>query len=85
MTDDLVPQAVARAVGQAYDNWAAQHPSLSAVIDHIAVTDRTIESLRDSDQFRQAVAGYHQGMSEVELLDRLTGLAETVLVGLLAG
>jgi len=84
MTDDLVQQTVARAVGQAYDKWAQQHPSLSSVIDRISITDRTVESLRDSEQFRQAVAGYHHGMSEVELLDRLAGLADSVLVNLLA-
>lgn len=84
MTDQLVQQTVARAVEQAYENWAAQHPSLAAVIDHITVRDRVVQSLRDSEQYRQAVAAYHRGLGEVELLKQLTDLAGPVLAALLS-
>ncbi len=85
MTDQLVRQTVAKAVEQAYEGWAAQHPSLAAVIDRVVIGDRVVESLRDSEEYRQAVAAYHRGTSELDLLNRLTELAGPVLVGLLAG
>ena len=85
MTDELVRQTVASAVQQTYDDWATEHPSLAAVIDRIALTDRMVESLRDSEQYRQAVAAYHSGLSETDLLHRLTELAGPILTAVLAG
>ena len=84
MTSEIVEQAIVRAVSQAYDDWSVEHPSLSAVIDSIAVTERTCESLRESQEFRRAVEAYHHSRSELELLDRLTELAGPIVRGLLA-
>jgi len=55
------------------------------VIDRISLTDRAVESLRDSDEFRQAVAAYHRGMSETDLLNKLLDLAGPVVSRLLGG
>ncbi|MDY6913156.1 MAG: hypothetical protein SVT52_01675 [Planctomycetota bacterium] len=85
MADEMVQQIVVRAVQQAYDAWAAEHPSLAAVIDRISLTEQTVESLRDSEQYRQAVAGYHQSRSELELLNKLIDLASPILGAILAG
>ena len=85
MSDETVKLAVEQAVGQAYQAWAAEHPSLAAVIDHVVLSQRATESLRASDQFRQAVAAYHRGMSETELLNRLIELAGPLITALLAG
>ena len=85
MSDDTVQQAVAQAVGQAFDLWAVEHPSLAAVIDRITLTQRAAESLRDSDEFRQAVAAYHQGLCEADLLNKLLDLAGPIISRLLAG
>ena len=85
MSEQTVQNAVERAVGRAFDRWSAEHPSLAAVIDHITLTERAVESLRDSDEYRQAVAAYHRGMSETDLLNKLLDLAGPVISSLLAG
>ena len=85
MKDDVVRQTVASAVEQAYDKWAVEHPSLAAVIDRVSLAESTTESIRDSKEYREAVAAYHQGLSEVELVDKLTELAGPILTALLAG
>ena len=85
MSEQTVQSTVEQAVGQAFDRWSAEHPSLAAVIDHITLTERAVESLRDSDEYRQAVAAYHRGMSETDLLNKLLDLAGPVISSLLAG
>ncbi len=85
MTDNSVEQAVSQAVDRAYDRWAAEHPSLARVIDRLAVTERTSESLRDSEAYRKAVADYHRGRNELELIHRLTELAAPLVRKLLSG
>ncbi len=84
MADEIVKQVVVRAVQQAYDAWAAEHPSLAAVIDRITLTERAVKSLRDSEAYRQAVAAYHQSQSELQLLHELIELAGPIVSAILA-
>jgi len=84
MTDPTVRDAVAQAVGEAYDHWALEHPSLAAVIDRIRVTERAAESLRRSRAFAEAVEAYHQSRGKLDLASRLLDLAEPVVLALLA-
>lgn len=83
MADEIVTQTVARAVQQAYEDWAVEHPSLADVINRITVTGRAVESLRNGEDFRRAVAAYHQGRNELELLNRLIELAGPIVRGIL--
>lgn len=83
MANEFIEQAVVRAVQRAYDAWAAEHPNLAAVIDRISLTQQAAQSLRDSDEYRQAVAAYHQGMAESELLNKLFDLAGPIVTALL--
>ncbi len=85
MKDDVVRQTVAHAVEQAYDKWAIEHPSLAAVIDRVTLAQSTTESIRNSKEYREAVAAYHQGLSEADLFHKLTELAGPILTALLAG
>ena len=85
MSDEIVRQAVVRAVQRAYEDWAAEHPSLAAVIDRITLTQRAAESLRDTQEYRDAVAAYHQAASETDFLHRLTELAGPILASILGG
>lgn len=85
MTDDTVQQIVTRAAGQAYEDWAVEHPSLAGVINGIVLTERTAESLRDSEQFRQAMADYQQSRNELNLFNRVLDLAGPILQTILAG
>ncbi len=85
MTDELVQQTIVRAVQRAYDDWTVEHPSLAAVIDRITLTQHAVESLRDSPEYRDAIAGYRRGLTETDLLVRLTELAGPILAALLAG
>ena len=84
MASEIVEQSVVRAVQQAYDAWSTQHPSLASVIDRITLTEQAVESLRDSQEFRQAIDGYHRSGRELELLDRLIELAGPVVRSILA-
>ena len=83
MANEIVEQVVVRAVQQAYDAWAAEHPSLAAVIDQISLTERSVESLRNSDSYRQAVAKYQQSRSELELLQSMLELAGPIVSSIL--
>ena len=83
MANELVEQTVTLAVQRAYEDWATEHPSLAAVIDRLTVTQRTAESLRTSREFRDAVAGFHRGSGELELLNKLVDLAGPILTNLL--
>ncbi len=85
MENEQVQQLVVRAVQQAYDAWAVEHPSLAAVIDRITLTEQATESLRNSPQFAQAVEGYHSASIELLLLDKLIELAGPVVSAILAG
>ena len=85
MADEMVQQIVVRAVQQAYDAWAAEHPSLAAVIDRISLTEQAVESLRGSEQYSQAVAGYYRSQSELEFLNKLIDLAGPIVGAILAG
>ena len=88
MTDEHpseIQQLVVRAVGRAYDAWAAEHPSLAAVIDRITLTERTVESLRESQAYRDAAEAYARDRGELQVLNRLIDLAAPVLAAILAG
>jgi histidinol-phosphate/aromatic aminotransferase/cobyric acid decarboxylase-like protein len=85
MTDEIVQQTIVSAVQKAYDAWAIEHPSLAAVIDRIALTQQTVESLRESEQYREALRAYHEGLSELDFLKKLTELATPIITALLAG
>ena len=85
MPDENVQQLVVRAVQQAYDAWAVEHPSLASVIDRIELTQQSVESLRQSQAYRDAVEAYHQSQGELQLLNRLLDLAGPILTGILAG
>ncbi len=83
MNDKKVTELVAAAVGQRFDEWARQHPSLAAVIDRISLTERTVQSLRDSAEYRDAVAAYHQDMNELAFLAQIADLAGPILHAIL--
>lgn len=53
MSPETVSALVAAAVGQQFDTWAAEHPSLAAVIDRIRLTDHAVESLRQTPAYRR--------------------------------
>ncbi len=44
MSDPRVEAAVATAVAQAFDAWAAEHPTLASVIDRLAMSEQAAES-----------------------------------------
>jgi hypothetical protein len=83
VNETKVTELVAAAVGQKFDEWALQHPSLAAVIDRISLTDRTVQSLRDSAEYRDAVAAYHQDMNELAFLGQIADLAGPILHAIL--
>ena len=83
MASERIEHLVTQAVQQAYDVWAAQHPSLAAVIDRIALTEQAAQSLRTSADYRKAVADFHRGLAEVDLLNRLLDLVAPIIAGLL--
>lgn len=85
MANETVQQTVVRAVQQAYDAWAAEHPSLAAVIDRIELTNHAVESLRDTEDYRKAVAAYQTGMNELDLINKLIDLAGPIIQSILAG
>ncbi len=84
MADELVEQILVRATQRAYDGWAVEHPSLAAVIDRITLTQRSIEPLRESEQYKQAVESYQRGRNELELLNKLTEIAGPIIQKILS-
>jgi len=85
MANEQVQQIVVRAVQKAYDEWAGEHPLLAAVIDRITLTQQAVESLRQSQEYRQAVENYQRSSAELELLGSLIELAKPVIAAMLAG
>jgi len=83
MANEIVEQAIVRAVQQTYDDWAADHPSLAAVIDRISLTGKAVESLRESPEYAAAVAAFGESRCELELLKRLTELAAPIIWSIL--
>ncbi|MCD4823577.1 MAG: hypothetical protein K8S55_03150 [Phycisphaerae bacterium] len=83
MPNEIVKNAVNKATRQAYDDWAVAHPSLAAVIDQVSITERAAESLRNSAQYKQAVAAYHQSRNEADLLNQLANIAGPVIQSIL--
>ncbi len=77
-------QLVIRAVQQAYDAWAAGHPTLASVIDRIELTQQAAESLRETQAYRDAVAAFHAGRGELNLLNRLVDLATPIVNSILS-
>lgn len=84
MNSQKINELVASAVGQSFDAWAAQHPTLAAVIDHVTLTDRTVESLRTSPEYQSAIEAYHRDANELRFLSQLVELVQPILLGLLA-
>jgi len=80
-----IDDIVSRAVGQRYDEWAAEHPSLAGVIDHMELSQQTAERLRETPAYWQAVNEYRQSRNEQTLLARLLDLAGPVLKAILGG
>lgn len=83
MSDEKVQHLVEQAVFQQFEQWAKQHPSLASVIDGIALGDQAVQSLRNTEGYRQAVAGYHQARNEQDLFGQLLTLAEAALSAIL--
>jgi hypothetical protein len=81
--NDALRQAVEKAAEQAYWDWAAAHPSLATVIDQIAVTQQTASRLRETAEYRQAVAAYHDSRNELNLLNRLLDLVGPIVASIL--
>ena len=84
MSETDMKAIVAQAVGEAFDKWAESHPSLAAVIDKSLLIERTAESLRKSDEYKQAIKDYHDNREEMNILGSLIDLAEKFLPLLLA-
>jgi len=88
MTDEQIKQInefIERATEQAFDYWAVEHPSLAAVINRIRLTERTAQSLRQSPEYRQALAAYRKGRDELAFFARLIELAEPILRAVIGG
>jgi hypothetical protein len=83
MTEQKINELAVRAVQRAFDDWAAEHPAMADVIDRITLTQRTVESLRNSDAYKQAMAGFSYESLEAQLLSRLVNLAGPVVRSLL--
>jgi hypothetical protein len=82
--DTKVKEITENAIGQAFDAWASQHPSLAGVIDRIELADRVVDRLRDSPEYKAAVESYVQGRVEIDLLGSVVKLAGELLPLILA-
>jgi hypothetical protein len=82
--EQKINELVVRAVQRAFDAWAVEHPTLAEVIDRITLTQRAIESVRASEEFRRAVAHYQTESLEASLLNTLIEVARPLIVGILA-
>jgi hypothetical protein len=79
MSDTRIATLVEQAVGKRFDQWAAGHPSLAAVIDRVVLVEQAAQSLRATDTYRQAVDAYRQARGKQQLIEELTTLAGAVL------
>ncbi len=83
MENDIVQtnvlSAVEKAVQQAYADWAAEHPSLAAVIDRIVIAERSAQRLRETAEYKQAVKAYTDSRNELDLFHQLLALAGPIL------
>jgi ABC-type proline/glycine betaine transport system substrate-binding protein len=82
--EQKINELAANAVAQAWDSWAAEHPNLARFIDRVTVTDRTVESLRNSDEYKKAVQGFHDANNDLDFLNKIIDLAGPILLALLA-
>ena len=80
-----VTEIVEEAVGQAWDAWAAEHPSQAAVIDQLDIKHRTAAELRETEEYRAAVEAYHDGLAETDMLKRLVEMAVPLVGAVLGG
>ncbi len=78
-TLQTIQSAVQQATQQAYGEWATAHPSLASVIDRVVLTERTAESIRQSSEFKQALAGFYESQNELDLVNKLIDLAGPIL------
>ncbi len=78
-----VQSAVEKAVQQAYTDWAAEHPSLAAVIDRIVIAERSAQHLRETAEYKQAVAAYTDSRNELDLFQQLLAIVSPILQQLL--
>ena len=76
---NTIQAAVQKATEQAYSDWASAHPSLANVIDRVVLTEQATESIRQSPEFSQAVAGFYESQNELDLVNQLIDLAGPVL------
>jgi len=83
MENDIIQSTVEKAVRQAYADWAVEHPNLAAVIDRIVIAERSAERLRETDEYKQAVAAYHDSRNELDLFNQLLAIASPILQQLL--
>jgi len=83
--DNQINDLVSRAVGRQYELWAAEHPSLASVIDHVELSQQTAERLRETPAYWQAVNEFHTSRNELALLNRLLELTGPILRGILGG
>lgn len=87
MENDIVQtnvlSAVEKAVQQAYADWAAEHPSLAAVIDRIVIAERSAQRLRETAEYKQAVKAYTDSRNELDLFHQLLALAGPIVQQLL--
>jgi ABC-type bacteriocin/lantibiotic exporter with double-glycine peptidase domain len=84
LNEQKINELVVRAVQRAFDAWAVEHSTLADVIDRITLTQRAIESMRASEEFRRAIAHYQNENLEATLLGQLVEVAKPLIVGILA-
>lgn len=85
MNQQRIDDLVAAAVGRSFQDWAGEHPALATVIDGVALTDRVVDSLRQSPEYQQALADFYRDQNDLNLLNQLVQLAGPILSRLLAG
>jgi hypothetical protein len=84
VSEQKINELVVRAVQRAFDDWAAEHPALADVIDRITLTQRAVESIRRSDAYDQAMAGFSRESLELQMLNRLVDVATPLVRSLLS-
>lgn len=74
-----VQSIVEKAVQQAYADWATEHPSLAAVIDRIVIVERSAQRLRETAEYKQAIAAYTDSRNELDLFGQLLTIVSPIL------